>query len=114
MAAFDRALEDDLSTPRALAELWGLIRDPALEPAEVLSRILEMDGVLGLKLDSVIKEADRGEAPGLEGEIEKLIAERAEAKKAKDYAKADAIRAGLKERGIFLEDGPGGTVWRRV
>jgi cysteinyl-tRNA synthetase len=114
LAAFDRALEDDLSTPRALAELWGLIRDPAVEPGEALSRALEMDRVLGLKLDSVMEEADRGGNPELEGEIEKLIAERAEAKKAKNYAKADSIRAGLKERGILLEDGPGGTVWRRV
>jgi cysteinyl-tRNA synthetase len=113
-AAFDKALEDDLSTPRALAELWGLIRDPAIEPGEALSRALEMDRVLGLKLDGVAEEADRGEDPELGGEIEKLIAERAEAKKAKDYAKADSIRAGLKERGILLEDGPGGTVWRRA
>jgi cysteinyl-tRNA synthetase len=113
-AAFDRALEDDLSTPRALAELWGLIRDPAIEPGEALSRVLEMDRVLGLRLDSVAEEAGRGENSELGEEIEKLIVERAEAKKAKDYAKADSIRAGLKERGILLEDGPDGTVWRRV
>jgi cysteinyl-tRNA synthetase len=114
LAAFDAALEDDLSTPRALAELWGLIRDPALEPGEALSQALEMDRVLGLKLDGIAEEAGRGEEPGLGEEIEKLIAERAEAKKAKDYAKADSIRAGLKERGILLEDGPGGTVWRHA
>jgi cysteinyl-tRNA synthetase len=114
LTAFDKALEDDLSTPRALAELWGLVRDPALDPGEALSRVLEMDRVLGLKLDSIVEEAGQKEDPELRREIERLIAERAEAKKARDFAKADSIRAGLKERGIFLEDGPGGTVWRRV
>jgi cysteinyl-tRNA synthetase len=114
LAAFDRALEDDISTPRALAELWGLVRDPALDPGEALSRALEMDQVLGLKLDSIAEAAGQEEDPELGKEIEKLIAERAEAKKARDYGKADSIRAGLKERGILLEDGPQGTVWRRV
>ncbi|MDR2747749.1 MAG: cysteine--tRNA ligase [Treponema sp.] len=114
LSAFGKALEDDLSTPRALAELWGLIRDPAVEPGEALSRAFEMDRVLGLRLDSVAEEAGRGEDPELGEEIEKCIAERAAAKKAKDYAKADSIRAGLKERGILLEDGPGGTVWRKA
>jgi cysteinyl-tRNA synthetase len=113
LAAFDKALADDLSTPRALAELWGLIRDPAIEAGEALSCAFEMDRVLGFKLDSAM-ETGEGEDPELRGEIERLVAERAEAKKAKDYAKADSIRAALKERGIVLEDGPGGTVWHRV
>jgi cysteinyl-tRNA synthetase len=114
MAAFDKALGDDLSTPRALAELWGLIRDPALDPGEALSRALEMDQVLGLRLDGAAAEPGREDDPALAEEVERLIAERAEAKKAKDYAKADGIRASLKERGILLEDSPGGTLWRRA
>jgi cysteinyl-tRNA synthetase len=113
LAAFDKALEDDLSSPRALAELWGLIRDPAIGAGEALSCAFEMDRVLGFRLDRAV-EPGEGENPGLKREIERLVAERAEAKKAKDYAKADGIRAALKERGIVLEDGPGGTVWRRA
>jgi cysteinyl-tRNA synthetase len=113
-AAFDKALGDDLSTPRALAELWGLIRDPAVDPGEALSRALEMDQVLGLRLGDSAAEEMQGGDPALIKEIESRIAERMEAKKAKDYAKADSIRAGLKERGILLEDGPGGTLWRRA
>ncbi|MDR2103880.1 MAG: cysteine--tRNA ligase, partial [Treponema sp.] len=113
--AFIRAMEDDLATPRALAELWGLLRDTALAPGEALAAALDMDRILGLGL---AEEADKGrekqaEDPGFIREIEGLIAERTEAKKAKDFAKADQIRQNLKERGIMLEDGAGGTVWRR-
>ncbi|GHV69975.1 cysteine--tRNA ligase [Spirochaetia bacterium] len=113
LAAFKSALEDDLSTPRALAELWGLLRDNALPPAEVLAAVFDMDRVLGLSLEASLREAKPEESGDLVREIEGLIAERAAAKKAKDFAKADAIRNGLKERGIILEDGPGSTLWRR-
>jgi cysteinyl-tRNA synthetase len=116
LAAFGRALEEDLSTPRALAELWGLLRDKGPEPAAVLAAAFDMDRVLGLGL----REAAAGaleKAPedgALVREIEGLIAERQEAKKTRDYARADRIRQTLKERGIILEDGPGGTIWRRT
>jgi cysteinyl-tRNA synthetase len=113
LAAFDKALEDDLSSPRALAELWGLIRDPDIEPEAALAAAFEMDKVLGLNLAESARETS-GDDPELAKEIETLIAERALAKKAKDYAKADQIRAGLKERGIILEDTPAGTIWHRV
>jgi cysteinyl-tRNA synthetase len=112
LAAFDTALEDDLSTPRALAELWGLLRDSALDPAEVLAAVFKMDKVLGLNLADAAK-VTTGDDPALAAELEKLIAERAEAKKAKNYGRADEIRQALKDRGIILEDSPSGTSWRR-
>ena len=112
--AFNAAIEDDLSTPRALAELWGLLRDSAVEPASALAAVFDMDRVLGLGLADVLKTGDSAGDDALAREIEGLIAERAAAKKAKDFATADAIRQGLKERGIALEDGPGGTSWRRL
>jgi cysteinyl-tRNA synthetase len=116
LSAFDTALDDDLSTPRALAELWGLLKDTEVSPAEALAGASDMDRVLGLGL---AEEAEKRGAHSAEqqeqaGEIGALIAERAEAKKAKNFARADEIRNSLKDRGIVLEDGPGGTTWRRT
>jgi cysteinyl-tRNA synthetase len=113
LAAFDKALEDDLSTPRALAELWGLLRDPALAPQDALAAAFDMDRVLGLSLRDAAKDGAK-EDPALAAEVEKLIAERGEAKKAKNYGRADEIRQALKDRGIILEDSPSGTTWRRI
>jgi cysteinyl-tRNA synthetase len=107
-------MADDLSSPRALAELWGLVRDASLEPAPALAAVFDMDRVLGLGLEDLLTTGDSAGDDALAGEIEGLIAERAAAKKAKDFATADAIRQGLAERGIALEDGPGGTSWRRL
>jgi cysteinyl-tRNA synthetase len=94
-----------------MAELWGLLRDGGIPPAAALRAALAMDGILGLGLKEALSQT--GESPEFVAEIEALIARRAEAKKAKDFAGADAIRNALKERGIILEDGKTGTVWRR-
>jgi len=110
---FNKAIEDDLNTPRALAELWGLLKEGAAEP-ETLAAIFDMDRVLGLGLENACKnETQTGDEDSMTHEIEELIAKRAEAKKAKNFADADSIRQNLKERGIILEDGPAGTTWRK-
>ena len=80
--------------------------------------------MLGLQLiKTALEQADKVQTPALgasqqndaqKAEIEALIAERTEAKKRKDYAKADEIRSLLKEKGIVLEDTAQGTVWKRV
>jgi cysteinyl-tRNA synthetase len=121
LAAFDKALEDDLSTPRALAELWGLLKDNEIKPADALGAAFGMDRVLGLDLAKIAQEAvesaakpQSGEDLALANEAEALIAERLAAKKAKNFAKADEIRDQLKGRGILLEDSPAGTTWRRI
>ena len=112
--AFNNAIEDDLSTPRALAELWGLLRDGP-QTKEALAAVLEMDKVLALGLDEACKNRVNDNVnKKFTNEIEQLIAKRAEAKKAKDFSAADNIRQNLKDRGIILEDGPEGTAWRRV
>ncbi|MDR1596333.1 MAG: cysteine--tRNA ligase [Treponema sp.] len=120
LAAFNKAMDEDINTPRALAELWGLLRDGSVESADALDAAFEMDRILGLNLAANAAaetkkrlDTDRGSTEEI-AEIEALIAERAEAKKVRDFAVADRIRDTLKERGILLEDGPKGAVWRRI
>jgi cysteinyl-tRNA synthetase len=95
------ALRDDLNTPLALTRLMAL-EDPGM--------IKGSAALLGL-LQSSTEEWFRSGAD--EAVIEARIAERAEAKKNRDFAAADRIRDELKAEGIILEDGPGGTTWRR-
>jgi cysteinyl-tRNA synthetase len=109
---FNKAIENDLNTPRALAELWGLLRDNSVEPSSALAAIYDMDKVLGLGLENVCKNGNKGENEETANEIEELIAKRTEAKKTKDFAAADNIRKALKEKGIILEDTATGTKWR--
>ncbi|GMO22378.1 MAG: cysteine--tRNA ligase [Termitinemataceae bacterium] len=112
---FNAALDDDLNTPRALSALWALLKDTSVPAADILACALLMDAVLGLKLaDSLQNSADDAVThldSALTAEIDALIAERALAKKEKDFAKADSIRNLLQERGIILEDTPKGTTW---
>jgi cysteinyl-tRNA synthetase len=111
---FNAAIEDDLNTPRALAELWGLLKDAPATP-QTLAAVFDMDSVLALGLEDACKTGQNsGEEDSQAREIEELIVKRTEAKKAKDFAAADNIRQSLKDRGIILEDGPAGTTWRRL
>ena len=95
------ALSDDLNTPLALSRLSQL--DGAALKASA--------SLLGL-LEASTEEWFQGEGDAVD--IEAPIAERVEAKKARDFATADRIREELKAEGILLEDGPGGTTWRRA
>ncbi|MCE1195890.1 cysteine--tRNA ligase [bacterium] len=113
LARFDDALADDLAAPRALAELWQLVRDSQAPAADALAAALEMDGALGLGLAAARRE-EASVDPETVGRIEALIAARAAAKKAKNWAEADAIRGQLKEMSIALEDGPSGTTWKKL
>ncbi|MDR2521848.1 MAG: cysteine--tRNA ligase [Spirochaetaceae bacterium] len=120
LAAFDAALEDDLNTPRALSALRMLLKDSAVPPEDALAACFQMDTVLALDLARACEEAlatARNAASACGGDftrwVEEQIALRAAAKKAKNFAEADRLRAALKERGVALEDGPGGTSWKR-
>ena len=112
--AFKGHLADDLSTPRALAELWGLLRDASLRPEAALTAAYDMDRVLGLRLAEAQAAPAASVDPELASWVEGLIAERAAAKKAKNWARADAIRAELKAKGVVLEDGASGTSWKQA
>jgi len=112
---FQAAIEQDLNTPRAIAELQGLVRDATIPPAEALRALTIMDGVLGLELEAQARKqiAQDGAAQESDPRIDALVRERIDAKKAKNFARADEIRNQLKAEGILLEDGPSGTVWKR-
>ena len=116
MDAFNRAIDEDLSTPRGLAELWGLIRDPEVSPEEALFVCADMDRILGLALMEDSQKSRKVDAVDAElaAEIEALVAKRKDAKKNRDFPEADRIRDTLRDRGILLEDGPAGTTWRRL
>jgi len=96
-----QALQDDLNTPLALSRL------SAIEDAAVLKSSARLLGLL----EGTSEQWFQGNADG--DAIEARIAERSAAKKARDFAAADRIRDELKSDGIVLEDGPGGTTWRR-
>jgi cysteinyl-tRNA synthetase len=113
LSAFNEAMDDDLSTPRALAELWGLLRDTGISSVDALKTALYMDRVLGLKLETAINGEEIQETPEFIAEIEELIAKRKAAKAVKDFALADKIRNELNQQGITLEDTKDGSVWRR-
>ena len=112
---FDEAMDDDLNTADAIAVLFELVKfanthlnagrsRQLLE--QVKNQILELGDVLGLILEK--KEEV------LDADIEKMIAERQAARKAKDFARADAIRAQLLDMGIELLDTREGVKWKRV
>ena len=101
------AIRDDLNTPQAFAEIDTLKGEPAQ-----LAAAAQFLGLLTLSPDEWFKGG------GAEGDltpevIDALILERAEAKSAKNFARADEIRDQLTAAGIVLEDGAGGTTWRR-
>jgi len=114
------ALEDDLNTPKAMAELFVVARelnkaDSADEREALAATILAAGDLLGL-LGQDPEDWFAGEAgDGLDADtIEALIAERAAAKSNRDFAAADAIRDRLAADGVRIEDGPDGTTWRRA
>ena len=121
---FAEAMNDDFNTVVAVAvlfELAGALNRSRERGDELLLRQLgAVLGLLGQAQDEVRRSGLRGsralEAVGAapdDAAIEAMIARRGEAKKAKRYAEADAIRGELAALGIVLEDTPAGTTWRR-
>jgi cysteinyl-tRNA synthetase len=123
-ARFDEAMSDDFNTAEAVAVLFELAREVnrarSTNPEEAagLAAVLkELGGILGLLQadpEEFLKGAASAAEEGLSADaIETLIQQRLDARKNKNWAEADRIRNELKEQGVVLEDGPGGTTWRR-
>jgi cysteinyl-tRNA synthetase len=116
--AFYAALNDDLNTPEAIAEMHALAhalnKAGDQERAMIKTRLLAAGRLLGLLGHSPADWFQQGSADDISpGEIEALIEERQQAKLDRDYARADEIRETLSERGVQLEDSRDGTRWRR-
>ncbi len=110
---FREAVDDDLNIPKALGIVWEMARSKPASSA-MYDLILESDAILALDLDRapVVPEAPKSVEEEGDPEILAQIALRAEAKKAKNYAEADRIRAALAEKGIVLIDTPNGTTYK--
>jgi cysteinyl-tRNA synthetase len=98
MEEFEEAINDDLNTPKALQVLWKLVRDEAAEGK--LKTIAEMDKVLGLNL----LKKDEIKIPS---EVLKLVKEREDARKEKNWKKADRLREDIRKKGWQVEDKEG-------
>ena len=136
---FRAAMDDDFNTPEAMAVLFELAAEANRSKSAMSSGLLRaLGGILGLlgqdpteflqgRAASGAARMEPMEAKGTgqasastpstavsREQIEQMIAARAVAKKAKNYAEADRIRTGLLDAGIVLEDTPQGTNWRRA
>jgi cysteinyl-tRNA synthetase len=106
------ALCDDLNTPLAFSAMHALADKAFAGDAEAAANLRASGRLIGL-LTQAPDAWFRGGVDDADA-IEAAIQERLDARKARDFTRADAIRAELAERGIVLEDGPGGTTWRRA
>ncbi len=110
------ALCDDLNTPQVIAEMNGLCKiTPHTDKALLKGQLLAAGQIMGLLQQDPATWLGYGVKDGVDaGAIEALLQERKDAKAAKDYARADAIRKQLAEMGIEIEDTPAGTKWRKA
>lgn len=123
---FNTAMRDDFNTSEALAVLFEVIRElnravkeeNAEQSALYYSTLRYLSDILGLgqhDVDEFLKSDIGQEALALsEEQIADFIQQRVDAKKAKDFAQADAIRQSLLDQGVVLEDTRQGTIWRRA
>ncbi|WP_110931201.1 cysteine--tRNA ligase [Paenibacillus bouchesdurhonensis] len=112
---FHAKMQDDFNTPDAITAVFEWVNEVnSLLQRPIVSRAdLEAAQKLFSEMNSVLRIAKEEDAELLDGDVEALIVERTEARKAKNWARADEIRDLLVDKGIILEDTPQGMRWRR-
>ena len=120
---FEQALCDDFNTANAMAVLFDLVRDINREKtdnpenanslASLLKYLAGIVGLLQIDAEAYLKSRVGGNSGLSDEAIETMIGQRLDARKNKDWEEADRIRDELAEAGISIEDGTGGTRWRR-
>ncbi|MGD7706731.1 cysteine--tRNA ligase [Microlunatus sp. Y2014] len=120
-AAFVAAMDDDLGTPTAMAEVYAAVRagNQALDAGDAggvkdaLAAVLAMLDVFGLRADDPVWASGTGHdlAPVVDGLVSALLAQRQAARERKDFAAADDVRDQLTDLGIKIEDTPSGPRW---
>ncbi|MCQ2965515.1 MAG: cysteine--tRNA ligase [Alphaproteobacteria bacterium] len=112
------ALCDDLNTPKAISVLHALAtqlnKDKSAETKKTLLASAQLMGLLYQSAEEWFKNQSAEEGSLSEADILALIQKRADARKAKDFATADAVRKELADKGVVIEDTPNGTQWKRV
>ncbi len=96
---FEESINDDLGVPNALAVMWSVLRDEELKSEEKLKLLYRFDNIFGFGFKDWKKETVT-----VPEEIQKLVDEREEARKEKDWAKADALRDEIQEKGFLIKD----------
>ena len=112
-ARFEEAMDNDFDTAGALGVIYDLVKNvntdldkgEEIDAESILKELKEVDAVLGVVIP---------EAAEIDDNIEKLIQEREEARKNKNFDRADEIRDKLLKKGIELEDSADGTIWKKV
>lgn len=112
---FNKAMNDDFNTPEALSVLFQLTHEVNKNNSPILATTLKhLAGIMGLMQAEPSSFLQSGFAEEEKEAIEKLIADRLQARMDRNWVRADQIRAELLSQGIELEDGANGTSWRRM
>lgn len=101
---FEKLINDDLDTPKALALVWELLKDNAVTSPDKRATILFFDRVLGLDLGFSDTTTHEQAFETLPGDVQTLITERENARHAKDWKKSDEMRETLLEKGYVVKD----------
>ncbi|MGE5392174.1 MAG: cysteine--tRNA ligase [Candidatus Saccharibacteria bacterium] len=105
--AFTQAVDSDLDMPKALSVVWDLMKSEENGP-DKLATLFDFDRTLGLRFREIWEASTQ-----IPEEVRKLIAEREEARKSKDFAKSDELRTLIDSKGYILEDTPDGMKIRK-